>query len=362
MVADPPQARAVSGQTLEARLAPVVASLASMPPASRPADRLPADVHARLVEAGLWKLCVPRALGGLEQDLPSSLALFERAAAIDGSLGFALAIGTGGGLFGAWLPEPGARAIFTPAAALIAGSGVPTGIARPDGDGYLVDGDWRFASLIHSATWITASVRVADTDRVIAVAVPAGEVEILQTWQAQALSGTDSHDFRMRDVRVSSSHVFDLAAPPRVDGPLYRFDFMALAAAAFASVAVGIARGAVETARARRMGRLARATRMQRAAGQLLHDTVMQAWQQLGGEASLSPATVRAVRLAAVRATRQSVVAVEHLAVVAGMRLLAMHDPFSRAWRDVHGVAQHTLVSDAHQHELRTGSNMAPRP
>lgn len=74
-----------------------------------PADRLPIAVHTALSASGLWKLWVPESLGGLEQDLPASLALFEQAAAADGSLGFALAIGTGGGLFAAWLPEPVAR-------------------------------------------------------------------------------------------------------------------------------------------------------------------------------------------------------------------------------------------------------------
>ncbi len=355
---------ALAGGPVE-RLAPVVEALSAVSPDHRPADRLPASVHAALVASGLWKLWVPRAYGGLEQDLPTALALFERAAAVDGSLGFALAIGTGGGLFAAWLPEATAREIFTPEAALIAGSGAPTGTARPLATGVLVEGEWRYASLIHAATWVTASVRLVDRAGVVAVAVPASEVEILPRWQADALAGTDSQDIRMRDVRVPAARIFDLASPPRLDGTLYRFDFMALAATAFAAVAVGIARGAVEHVQERLLGlgqvegegvaRLARATACQRAAWRALQASVVAAWALLEERPTLPPERVLDVRLAAVEATRQAVAAVDGLAEIAGMRLLARHDTFSQAWRDVHGVAQHALITVARERELGAG-------
>lgn len=356
-----------AGAALDARLESVLDALAAARAAdvSLPEDRFPAAVHAALVDSGLWKLWVPRALGGLEQDLPGAVALFERAAAADGSLGFSLAIGTGGGLFAGWLQESVAREIFTPAAALIAGSGAPSGVARPVDGGLLVDGEWRYASLIHSATWITASVTLTDSGRVVAIAVPVAEVEILERWRADALATTDSHDLRMQEVRVPEARVFDLSRAPRESGPLYRFDFMALASAAFASVAVGIARGAIETARERLMARpsveddvaarLARATARQRAAWRALQASVAEAWALLSEHPTLPKDSVSDVRLTAVETTRQAVAAVDELAAVAGMPLLSRDDVFSRAWRDVHGVAQHTLISVARERELGAG-------
>jgi indole-3-acetate monooxygenase len=347
---------------LMARLAPVATALAGAPRSWQPADRLPASVHQAILATGLWKLWVPRCEGGLEHALPAALALFEQAASLDGSLGFALAIGTGGGLFAAYLPAATATEIFAPPEALIAGSGAPTGTATPTAGGYIVDGEWRYASLVHAATWITASVRILGEERVIAVAVPVAQVEILDTWDAQALAGTDSHDIRMRGVHVPAARVFDLSRPPRLDGALYRFDFMALAASAFAAVAVGIARGAVTTQRQRlaaaaaREGsataRLARATSLQRSAWRMLSGSVADAWRRLDRQVCLPAPVVRDLRLAAVEATRQSVAAVDQLAEIAGMQLLAADDPLSRAWRDVHGVAQHALVCVAREAEL----------
>jgi indole-3-acetate monooxygenase len=350
-----------SATALRARLAPVLEALGAAGREAMLANRFPAEVHRALVEAGLWKLWVPREFGGLEQDLPASLALFEEAASADGSLGFALAIGTGGGLFAAWLPEQTARRIFLPAEALIAGSGAPGGTARPAGDGYRVEGHWRWASLVHQATWVTGSVLPAQGGAPFAIAVPAQEVRIEPAWDTHALAATGSHDVRMDSVFVPRSQVFDLSAPPRLDRPLYRFDFMALAASAFAAVAAGIARGALQRRLAApapgrggdaAAARLARAAGQQRAAWQLLRGEVGVAWEALHSRPASGPETLHALHLAAVTATRLSVAAVELLAEDAGMRLLDRADPFSRAWRDVHAVAQHSLVSVSRESDL----------
>lgn len=346
---------------LAERLQPAEQALAQLGEGALLADRFPAPLHRVLVDSGLWKLWVPRELGGLEQDLPGSLALFEHAASIDGSLGFALAIGTGGGLFAAWLQEDTAWRIFAPEDALIAGSGAPDGTATPAGEGYVVDGRWRWASLIHQATWVTATVQPIAGGTPFAVAVPRAEVRIEAAWDTHALAATGSHTVCLESVYVSPSQVFDLAAAPRLQRPLYRFDFMALAAAAFASVAAGIARGAVARMRERQTAapqgeaaaaRLARAAGQQRAAWQLLSGSAQSAWDEQRAQGVASPQALDALHLAAVTATRLSVAAVDLLAEGAGMRLLDRVDPFSRAWRDVHAVSQHSLVAVAREAAL----------
>lgn len=321
------------------------------------AARFPDPVAAVIREHGLWKLWVPERFGGAQRDLPSSLALFQAAAAIDGGIGFALAIGAGGGLFGAWLPEQTAREIFGPRDALIAGSGAPGGVATPVADGFVVDGRWRYASLVHQATWVTASTRRRDTDAVMAVAVPAARVRVVDDWQVHALRATDSQTIEISGLHVPASHTFSLAHAPRLAGTLYRFPFEALAAAAFAAVAVGIAAGAVDSFAAKlehrapagpgMAERLSRAAGRQRSASAYLMATVQAAWQELPDASGLSDASDAGVHLAAVSATAQAVAAVEELAEVAGMGLLDERDRFSRCWRDVHGVAQHALVSQS---------------
>lgn len=336
------------------RLAGVRAALAAHP---LRAPRLPVPVIDAIRDAGLWKIWVPPDCGGEALGLPEALDLVIAGARLEGSVGFALAIGAGGGLFGAWLPAATAREMYTPPEALVAGSGAPDGIAVPVPEGLRVSGHWRWASLIHDATWVTAAVRITGSERIAAIAVPASAADIGDTWHAHAMAATDSHDIRLADRFVPDSHVFSLFEPPRIDDPLYRFDFMALSAAVFAAVAVGTAAGALdavlETAVERpapdplRDAALARASGDQRAARAVLDTSVTATWETVVRGHEPDPAAVNAVRIAANTATRLSVQAVDRLTEAAGMRLLLETDRLSRCWRDVHGVAQHALVSAA---------------
>src|SRR5580692_8493444 len=100
--------------------------------------RLPQGLAGALLREGFFRLWIPAANGGLELPLGAALRIYEAAAAVDGSLGWAVMIGAGGGLFAAWLPVAGARELFESPAALVAGSGAPTGVAERIPGGYRV--------------------------------------------------------------------------------------------------------------------------------------------------------------------------------------------------------------------------------
>src|SRR5438046_2687674 len=81
-------------------LAPVVTAHARE---SERAAQLAQPVVRGLIEHGLFRIWIPRAYGGFELELAQALQLYESAAAIDGSFGWAVMIGAGGGLFAAYL-------------------------------------------------------------------------------------------------------------------------------------------------------------------------------------------------------------------------------------------------------------------
>src|SRR5215831_8590942 len=84
---------------------------AAAPEADRRA-RLSAPVAAALAEHGLFRLWVPRRTSGFELTLPEALEIYEAAARVDGSVGWAVMIGSGGGLFAAYLPADIAHSIY----------------------------------------------------------------------------------------------------------------------------------------------------------------------------------------------------------------------------------------------------------
>ena len=96
------------------RLDSLAADFAAHFTAAEQLARLPDAICDPLLQEGFFRLWIPRANDGLELPLADALRIYEAAAAIDGSLGWAVMIGAGGGLFAAWLPPQGAQELFAP--------------------------------------------------------------------------------------------------------------------------------------------------------------------------------------------------------------------------------------------------------
>ncbi len=355
-------------QRLEA-LAPRVAECAAQ--AEREA-RLPDDLARPLLDGGFFRMWVPASCGGLELPLGDALAVYERAALLDGSLGWAVMIGNGGGLFGAWLPPQGAQQLFGPAHALVAGSGAPTGVAEKVSGGYRAQGQWRYASGAHHASIFTANCRITDGGRplngadgaplVRAMSFGPADVTVLPDWDTSGLRGTGSHSFRVEAAFVPEHHTFSVIAdPPRETGPLYRLPFIVLTQLPVAAVGLGIARHALALFAA-----LARAK--PGADGRLLaQDALVQSRYAAGvaelalAKAGIDAAAARAWTTVAAGGTPQEAqladiavvstlclarlrVALDQLAQVAGMDAIGRGE-FARACRDFVALCAHGSVS-----------------
>src|SRR5262249_57898518 len=79
--------------------------------------------------AGLFRLYLPRALGGCEVDPVTFDRVVEEVALVDGSAGWVVINGAVLGMLGAFLREEAAREIFDDSRAILAGSINPTGKA-----------------------------------------------------------------------------------------------------------------------------------------------------------------------------------------------------------------------------------------
>lgn len=124
--------------------------------------RLPNDVVAWLINHGLFKLFIPKTLGGHALTLEEALALVMLIAQGDGSVAWQVQIGSGGNYFLPSFSPAVAEMIFSPPAAVIAGSGYVGGYAYPEAGGYRVSGYWRYASGAQYATTFTANALVLE--------------------------------------------------------------------------------------------------------------------------------------------------------------------------------------------------------
>jgi alkylation response protein AidB-like acyl-CoA dehydrogenase len=327
--------------------------------------RLSPLISGPLLEAGFFRLWIPAAVGGLELPLPDALRLYEAAAAIDGSLGWAIMIGAGGGLFGAWLPLDGARELFAPAAALVAGSGAPGGCAERVPGGYRVRGAWRFASGAHYASVFTAACVVtaggtavpdaAGRPLIRAMSIPPARVRILESWDPTGMRGTGSHDFEVEAAFVPEHHTFSVITDaPRETGPLYRLPFDVLTELPVSAVGIGIARHALQEfarllppQKAGGSGAAAVAQRFAQACAVLEQASATvsalgeEAWRTVVSGGLLEP--MQLARITAVCSVTQEQLraALGELAGVAGMRAIERRSAWSRAWRDLQALGAH---------------------
>src|ERR1700761_7164712 len=83
--------------------------------------RLPKHIVRVLAEHGLFRLWIPKHCAGFELDLPEALQIYEAAAHLDGSIGWAVMLGAGGGLFAAYLDAVTANSIYARPDAVVAG-------------------------------------------------------------------------------------------------------------------------------------------------------------------------------------------------------------------------------------------------
>ncbi len=331
------------------------------------AGRLPADVVAALRAAGVFRLWLPRELGGFEADPAVVIDIVETLAAADGSTGWCSATGLASNVVGAFLPEAGARQLYRTGSELAGGALMPGGRAVAQSDGsYLVDGRWSFGSGTQHCDWIIGGAVVAGDGPVAvrAVVMAATDVEFLDNWDVGGLRGTGSVDYRATGVLVSAGRSVALdGLLPWPAGPMWRIPLLSLIFPVLAAVPLGIARRAVaeltELALAKtpfRTGRLLAEREMVQAvlarALALIESGHHYLVASLGAirqacEAGSAPTVLQRAhaRAAAVHATEAAAKAVLLCYRSAGSTALYASSPLQRALRDVNAATQHYALS-----------------
>jgi alkylation response protein AidB-like acyl-CoA dehydrogenase len=335
--------------------------------------RLPLDLVDDLAKAGVFRLLVPRSLAGHEADVPSLLAAIEELSAADGSTGWCAMIGATSGLVSGYLEPSVAREIYGDAGAISGGVFAPRGIARLQGDVYVANGRWAFASGCEHCTYLMGGCMIMEGDQPKRSAAgapesrmllfPPSQVKIHDTWDVAGLRGTGSHDIEVRDLEVPVSRAVSIVSDrPRAPGALYRFPVFGLLALGIAAVAIGIARRSIEelhafasdktptgsrrklAERAAVQSDVARATAELEAARAYMADVVGAAEEE-AERGALSPQSRVSLRLAATHATLASATAVNRMYDAGGGTSVYATSPLQRCFRDVHVATQHVMVA-----------------
>ena len=204
-----------------AKLGPQIRACADEIEQSR---RLPLSLVEAMAEAGLFRLWIPRSLGGEEADPMTLVRVVEEVSRVDGAAGWCMAIGGTYGVFGGYLPPTAAQKIYgSDKEVRTAGAFRPMGEAVVVDGGYRATGRWPLGSGCQHSAWIVGGCRILDGDRPRLRAdgspvtrilfFPAADCEILDTSHSIGLRGTGSHDYAVSDVFVPSARSLRSAIP-----------------------------------------------------------------------------------------------------------------------------------------------------
>lgn len=335
--------------------------------------RLLPELAVELAQQGLFRMCVPQALGGLEVDAATLVRVIEATAIADGSTGWCVMIGATSGMTAAYLPAAAGRTMYATPTAIAGGVFAPMGKAIQVDGGYRVSGRWSFASGCQHCDWLMGGCVIIEDGkpRMLPAGVPetrmmlfpAGAAEVHDTWDVAGLRGTGSHDIRVHDLFVPAEFSVSFTLDrPQYPGRLYAFPVFGLLALGIAGVALGIARRAIDelcglatdktpTGSRRKLVdravvqmQVAQAEAQLRAARALVFDTIDDSWQA-AATAPLDLTARALLRLAATHATATAAQVVDLMYSAGGGSAIYAHHPLQRCLRDVHVATQHMMVA-----------------
>ena len=325
---------------------------------------LPAEVVAQLEEAGMFRMGLPRGLGGFEVDPLTLMRTAEVLAYADGSAAWTVMTGNSS-MFLAWLDQGVAAELLDGRVGQpVSSSFAPSGRGVKTDGGYRVSGRWSYVSGSPHATKIIVGFFIPADPPVMRWAVlPANAVQVLPSWaDAAGLRGTGSNDVVADDVFVPAEHtLMPLFEPAKADGALYRLPFFTGVRSLLTGVPLGVARRALDELtevcrhKAREMApviedpdvqiRLAGAEAALRAARSYALETTGQTWAAAQRGQEVTPAMRTEFTLAAQLAMRSAVEATNLAFEIAGVSSALAGNVIQRCWRDVNIASQHIAYS-----------------
>jgi len=342
--------------------------------------RLSSRVVSSLKKAGLFKLFLPRSLGGYEADPLTVAKVVEEIAGYNTAAGWALMVANTTLFMGGFLPEEGIEEIFGKNPdAFIAGSIHPPMKATPAKGGFLINGRNPLISNVHEAHWIFVTAFIFENGQmkitdgrpeIIGAIMKANDCKIINTWHTLGMRATDSNDIEAKDVFVPGHLFFPLApvAPPgkHFQGPLYRYPAAgANIGSLLAPVSLGVARNAINELKIlaerktplgsmvpiRERGvvqrKLGRAEALVQSGRAFLHEKLANCWSRIVSGAMISLEEKAGLLLGATHANQSCIEAVELAYTAAGTSGIYMKNKLAHYFTDAQVLRQHGFMNES---------------
>lgn len=353
-------------------LTPLARAEALVPQIANAADEidaqreLPTALADAMKDAGLFRLLVPRSVGGEEMDWLEYLEVVRTIAYADGSTGWCFNQGAVFATTSCRAPEALAEEVWGDPRTVI-GNGPPQGnidLEHVKG-GYRLSGRWMFSSGCRHANWI-AAVSGGRGEPPRLHLLPRDDVEFLDVWQVSGLRGTGSFSFRTENLFVPDAHTMRLDVPPREPGPIYVIPQGLLFACGFGCVALGVSRAGLDATievcsdKRPRFGsrtlcedpviqqQIGKAEAKWQAAKALLVESAGNVWKSVSATGKITMAERIQLRMAGTHAIRESAGVVDIAYNLSGSTAIFHDRAIQRRFQDAHVITQQVQGREAH--------------
>jgi alkylation response protein AidB-like acyl-CoA dehydrogenase len=344
--------------------------------------RLADVVVDSLISAGVARLFLPKALGGLEVDPITCASVTELLARSDSAAAWFVMVANSAKLAAAYWPEETVEAVLDDPDVVVAASGNQPYQIEPMGDGYLVRGVNSFVSGCHHARWLMSPAIMDGEMRM--VVLPMAECEILDNWHALGMRGTGSNDVRASDVWIPASQAVTLPEPGQgrrndyYQGTVYRCPgrivfatyvpvTLVLAEQALTELE-GLAEGKTPYADTRKLKhrsiaqiKYGRALGTFRAAKALFLEALDAAWTRALEGQEATPLDKADLYLAGTHAVQSAALVVRWVADAAGSSVIYEGNPLERIVRDMETLRHHGFANESRYGsvaQLRWGADL----
>lgn len=360
-------------------LAPLIGEAAPRIEAER---ELADEVVAALHEAGLFRMMMPRWLGGGEAAPSVFVEVIETIARADASTAWCLCQMDVCSIASVYLERDAARHVFGEKRAALAWGSTPDAKAVAVPGGYRVTGKWEFGSGCHHTTWLGGHCPVVGPDGMPRLGDDGQPIErtmvfaksaarISDVWHVLGLRGTGSDMYTLDDFFIPEEHtltsLFRWPDAPRLKlGLPYRFTGSSLYASGFACVALGNARGMLDGFIDLSRRKVPRWGKNPLADNMIVQVAVAECDTKLESARVYLLQNLREVEAAALRrgapsmdermkiraagtyAIRLATGVVQQLYELAGTTAIFDGNPFERWFRDAHTISQHAQGRISH--------------
>jgi alkylation response protein AidB-like acyl-CoA dehydrogenase len=313
-----------------------------------------------------FKAFMPVEYGGLDLSLPDLVRLQEALSWCDGSFGWVFTLCCGAGWFSGFIDKGIAPSLFNNEKTCLAGSGAQTGEAMLTDNGYIINGEWNYASGAHHATHFTANCIIKKDNEVLlnedgspiirSFIIDKKDVQLLATWKYIGMVATGSHSFKIDTVVVDKNRCFQIDPDhTTIDSELYKYPFLQLAEATLAANLAGMATHFIDLAEniikqrvslnkftVQQKNLVAKKLRNVKVNLQDVRDVFYNAVDSSWVEAN--PAALQQISATSRQLAKAARNHVDALYPYCGLQAASPDTEINRVWRDLHTASQHSLL------------------